>query len=387
MFISAILDLRGAPNWDPTHLTGNAFRWPSTNPAVRVGDLATRLAPRSFAAAGSPVVTPANVDGTTGSIKRRSKQYQGSVYQAGSELRSGDVLVPRAGTGPALLVSERLRGALISPHFAALRPVDKQFGIWLWAVMSSDSGRQLRASLGRGVSRTAVDIPALFDAQVPVPPLAGLHALMEPLHAVEATTHREEAEAIETWWQTTDLRATEWRLALAIPDASILSNGSALRDFCGEIVRGKDTRSHALGAETPGYLPVADVSMLGGKAPRRWVPGDAGNPTVAYPGDLMVAGLGKLPHARIADAPLVADNHVFVLRLRNPGVGPALAHYLNGQDAYRLRQLFLTGTTIPSISVADLARIPVPESALELPEEPSAPLPLSERLEQVLWTS
>ena len=316
MFTSAILDLRGAPNWDPTHLTGEAFRWPSPDPAVRVGDLATRLAPRSFAGAGSPVVTPANVDGTTGSIRRRSRQYQGSVYQVGSELRSGDVLVPRAGTGPALLVSERLRGALISSRFTALRPVDQQFGIWLWAVMSSESGRRLRASLGHGASRAAVDTSALLDAQVPVPPLERLHALIERLHAVESTTHREEAEAVETWWQTTDLRTTEWRFALATPDASILSNGSPLRDFCGEIVRGKNTRTHAIEGEAPGFLPVADVSMLGGKAPRRWVPADAGNQTVAYPGDLMIAGIGKLPHARIADTPVVADNHVFVLRLR-----------------------------------------------------------------------
>ena len=41
------------------------------------------------------------------------------------------------------------------------------------------------------------------------------------------------------------------------------------------------------------------------------------------------------------------DRNVFVLRLRDPQRGPAIAHYLNGQTGYGLRQVLLTGDFIP----------------------------------------
>ena len=125
--------------------------------------------------------------------------------------------------------------------------------------------------------------------------------------------------------------------------------------------------------------------MLGGKPPRRWVPEEAGGPRIAEPGDLLVAGLGKLPHAWISDRRVAVDSHVLLLRLRNREFGPALARYLNGQDAFQVRQLLLSGSTIPQLSARDVARLPVPASALEEAAEPAVALPLSERLEQVLW--
>ncbi|MFV2114236.1 hypothetical protein ACFHW0_18110 [Micromonospora sp. LOL_025] len=387
MFTSVVLDLRLERSWEPGRLTAEAFRWPTSDRAVPLCDVATRLAPRSFAASGSPVVTPASLDAESGGIRRRSRKYQGSVFQVGAELRAGDVLVPRVGLGPAVLVSEHLRGALVSARFTALRPLDSELGLWLWGVLSSESGRRLRASLSQGAAIAAVEPSSLLDAIVPVPPVERLRRVNGPLRAVEDSTHVDEEEAVETWWQTTDLRTTDWRIALATPDPSILTAGEPLANFCGEIVHGRNTRGLAIEEEAPGYLPVADVSMLGGKAPRRWVPEDQGNATVAQPGDLLVAALGNLPHARIADARAVADTNVLVLRLRNPSFGPALAHYLNGQDAYRVRQVFTVGATVPSISATDLGRIPVPAAALEPVEAPAVVLPLAQRLELLLWES
>ncbi|MFG1824247.1 hypothetical protein ACGFIJ_17325 [Microbispora bryophytorum] len=385
MFTSAIFDLRLERNWEPGRLTAEAFRWPTSDPELPLRELATRLAPRSFADAGSPVVTPASVDSQSGGVRRRNKKYQGAVFQVGAELRSGDVLVPRLGVGPALLVSDHLRGALVAARFSALRPLEPELGLWLWGVLSSESGRRLRANLSQGAAVAAVEASVLLDATVPVPPLERMRRVTGPLRAIEDSTHVDEEEAVETWWQTTDLRATEWRIALATPDPSLLTAGVPLANFCGEIARGGSTRRLAIEEEAPGYLPVADVSMLGGKPPRRWVPQDEGNPTVAYPGDLLVAALGNLPHARVADAPVAADTHVLILRLRNPSLGPALAHYLNGQDAYRVRQMLTVGATIPSISATDIGRIPVPAAALEQADAHAAELPLAQRLEQVLW--
>jgi len=383
---NAILDLRSEANWEPGRLTAEAFRWPVDFPQVFLRDIAVRRAPRSFADAGAPVVGPGDLDPVSGGIRRRGRKYQGSVYQVGAELRHGDVLLPRTGAGPALFVTERLRGALISSRFHALRPGDEALGLWLWGLLSSESGRQWRATLTSATVLAATELTAILDASIPLPPLAQVRSLVDRLHEVQATTQIAEEEAVETWWQTADLRAVEWRIALATPRPAELTDGEPLADYCVEVRRGRNTRSGALEAEAPGYLPVADVSMLGGKPPRRWISPDDTPAVIAEPGDVLVAGLGNYAHARVAEVPVVADGHVVVLRLRNPELAPALARYLNGQAAYRIRQLLLTGTTIPSLSLTDLKRFPVPDHAFSLDESPD-PRPLASRLEQVLWQS
>lgn len=384
MFSSAILDLRLEASWEPGRLAAEAFRWPVELRQVAVGDIAARLAPRSFAEAGAPVVGPGDIDPLSGGVRRRGRKYQGSVYQVGAELSDGDVLVPRTGTSPALLVSDHLRGALVSSRFHALRPGDEALGLWLWGLLSCESGQRWRATLTSGTVVASMDAKTVLDAPVPVPPLAQMRSIADRLRDMHATTRIAEEEAVETWWQRTDLRVAEWRIALATPNPAELANGDPLGGYFGEIRRGRNTRNGALESEAPGYLPVADVSMLGGKQPRRWLSPDDGWAVVAEPGDLLVAALGNQAHARVADRPVVADSHVIVARLRNQDDGPPLAQYLNSQAAYRIRQLFLTGSTIPTLSVANLRRFPVPHEALSLDVVPDS-RPLASRLEQVLW--
>lgn len=386
MFSSAVLDLRFEPSWEPGRLTAEAFRWPVEFHQVAIRDIAPRLAPRSFAEAGAPVIGPGDIDSVSGGVRRRGRKYQGSVYQVGAELRDGDVLLPRTGTSPALLVSDHLRGALVSSRFHALRAGEATLGLWLWGLLSCESGQRWRATLTSGTVGASMDVKTVLDATVPVPPLAQLRSIADRLRDVHAATRIAEEEAVETWWQTTDLRVAEWRTALATPNPAELTNGEPFGDYFGEIRRGRNTRDGALDSEAPGYLPVADVSMLGGKPPRRWLSPDGGSAVVAEPGDLLVAALGKQAHTRVADRRVVADSHVIVARPRNRDLGPALAQYLNSQAAYRIRQFFLTGSTIPSLSVADLRRFPVPHHALTLDVVPDA-RPLARRLEQVLWQS
>lgn len=384
MYSSAILDLRFEANWEPARLTAEAFRWPIELRQVAVRDIATRLAPTSFAEAGAPVVGVGDVDPVSGGVRRRGRKYQGSVYQVGAELREGDVLLPRTGTGPALLVSDHLRGALVSSRFNALRAADETLSLWLWGLLSCESGQRWRATLSSGTVVASIDVKTVLDAMVPVPPLAQMRSIADRLHDVQATTRMAEEEAVETWWQTTDLRVAEWRIALATPNPAELTNGEPLGDYFGEVRRGRNTRNGALDSEAPGFLPVADVSVLGGKSPRRWLSPDHGSAVVAEPGDLLVASLGNQAHARVADRSVIADSHVIVGRLRNRDLGPALAQYLNSQAAYRVRQFFLTGATIPSLSVSDLRRFPVPRDALSLDVVPDSRT-LASRLEQVLW--
>ena len=88
----------------------------------------------------------------------------------------------------------------------------------------------------------------------------------------------------------------------------------------------------------------------------------------------------------MAEGESIADQHVYVLRLRDVATGPAIAAYLNSQRGYRVRQLMLTGSTIPSLRGTDLAAIPIPDDALHAPVGPQvAPVPIARRLENLLW--
>lgn len=221
-----------------------------------------------------------------------------------------------------------------------------------------------------------------------MPTLAERRDLLTRIADIEQTTHLEEEEPPQTWWHVADLQEVTWHVALATPDPSPLQDGTPLEMLCGEISRGRDTRRNALAEAAPEYLPVADVSVLGGKPPRRWVPASDTSSIVARPGDLLVAGLGNYAYATVASKDSIADQHVYVLRLRDVARGPAIAAYLNSQRGYSVRQMLLTGTTVPSLRGADLARIPIPEEALRAPVQPKTPpVPLARRLENVLWGS
>jgi hypothetical protein len=74
-----------------------------------------------------------------------------------------------------------------------------------------------------------------------------------------------------------------------------------------------------------------------------------------------------------------------VLRLRDPQRGPAVAHYLNGQTGYGLRQVLLTGDFIPGMKKDNLVRLPVPPEALEYARAAEPLVPLDAQLEQALW--
>jgi hypothetical protein len=384
MLDSAIIDLRRASDWNPAQLTAEAFRWPSVEVEAPLRDVASRIVAQSFANAGAPVVTPAGLDAHRGGVRKRSTNYQGPAYQVGRELRTGDILVPPAGGSTALYVSEFLQGALVSSRFTALRPVEPDIAIWLWALLSSESGQRWRNSLVHGSASPLLIQSGLLDSLIPLPSMPRLQALTPRLRAEEQTTHLDEEVPAQTWWRLSDLREIEWRFALATPEPESLNVGMPFGRFCEEVRAGGNTRRDSVEAEAPGYLPVADVSMLGGKPVRRWVPAEGQGHIIAQHGDLLVAAIGNPAYATVADAPVVVDAHVYRVRLREPEQGHAFADYLNSADGYRFRQLLLTGSTVPHLNRSDLERLPVRDGALQQ----AAPEPvalLSRRLERILW--
>lgn len=387
MATSNVLDLRRHTSWEPSRLLAGAFEWPIQAPTVALRELVSRVPPASFADAGTPVVTPAGIDSIRGGVRRRSRKYQGAAYQVGAELRPGDLLVPRSPSGLVLLVSDVMAGALVSSTFYALRPRQGVSALWLWGLLNSRSGLELRGSLAAGSTALLLAPGDLLDIAVPLPTLVEQHALIGALQSEASTTHLEEEEAPETWWRTADLRGSEWRFMLASPRPDLLHEGIPLKDYCGEIVKGRPVRDVAVEAQEVGFLPVADIRMLSGNPPRRWVPATAERVTVVHPGDLCVAAPGERPHATVVQAEAVADPNVYVLRLRDPNLGPALAQYLNGREGFALRRMLISGAFIPNLRRGDLENLPVRPEALEQPAPDLPVTPLADRLERLLWQS
>lgn len=385
--MSTLFDLRLHASWEPSRLLAGAFEWPIQAPTVALRELVSLVAPASFVDAGTPVITPAGVDSIRGGVRRRSRKYQGAVYQVGAELRPGDLLVPRSPSGPVLLVSDTIAGALVSSTYYALRPRQEVSALWLWGLLNSRSGFGLRKSLAASSTALLLSSADLLDIAVPLPTPGKQHELLETLQSEAATTHIEEEEAPETWWRTADLRGSEWRFMLASPRPELLHEGTPLKNYCGAIVKGRPARDIAVEAYEVGFLPVVDIRMLSGNPPRRWVPVTAERVTAVHPGDLCVAAPGERSHATVVQTESVADLSVYVLRLREPRQGPALAQYLNGQEGFALRRMLISGAVIPSLRLEDLKSFPVRPSVLEHPVQDPRVISLADRLERLLWQS
>ncbi|OCI30105.1 hypothetical protein OERS_32020 [Oerskovia enterophila] len=225
----------------------------------------------------------------------------------------------------------------------------------------------------------------LLDIAVPLPTFVHQHALTTALLSEASTTHLDEEEAPETWWRIADLRGSEWRFMLASPRPDLLREGIPLKDYCSEIAKGRPILAVAVETQEAGFLPVADIRMLSGYPPRRWVPATAERLTRVRPGDLCVAAPGERPHAAVVQTEAVADPNVYVLRLRRPALGAALAEYLNGREGFALRRMLVSGSFIPNLRRRDLESLPVRPEALDQPAPDKPVIPLADRLERLLW--
>lgn len=169
MIATAQVDLRGRPTWDTGVLISEDFHWPTDAPVVPLLELVIRVAPGSVVEAGAQVITPASLDPMSGGVRRRSQRYAGSVFQVGRDLQMHDLLVPASPDAPVLLITERLRGALVSSRFTALRPAGGATPLWIWAVLNSMSGRNLRLRHSLGSVDTGVGKERLLDLAIPEP--------------------------------------------------------------------------------------------------------------------------------------------------------------------------------------------------------------------------
>lgn len=386
MIAVARVDLRGATTWDTALLTARTFEWPISAPGVPLSELVTMVSGGSLVGKGTQVITPASLDPQSGGVRRRSERYQGLALQVGRELQTGDVLVPGSPDAPAVLVTNRLRGATVSTGFTALRPTAEVTSLWVWAVLSSESGHQIRRHLSLGSLNAGGVKARVLDVCIPIPPLAHQFEIEAALRQIEASTHVEEEQAVTTWWRRADLRGQEWRLLLASPEPERLDEGDPLELLTEQIEQG-GSRDEVSTDELVGAFYVTDIGVLNGRPPKRWATSLGSGGVLTSRGDVLVAAVGTRAHAMVAPESSVLDRNVIRIRLKDPQRAEALARYLNGPVGHGLRQMLLRGSTVPHLSVRDLARLPVSAEALRYDGADAPAIPLASQLERTLWRS
>ena len=388
--VPAVLDLRRRATWDaaallaptPDELWGH-------QPLVPLGALVQVRTPRSEATEDEPVVGPGSVDTITGDVRtRRGRGAHRLVLRAGSTdaaAQLGDVLVPQLGDGPCVLIGAQHR-ALTFVNFVALRPEHPTTGLWLWGALSSARGRALRRTLTVGTAGR-LPLTALLNTPVPVPPLPA-DSRYEQLSALHARTTVAVSSEGRSWWHVTTLPVDgQWHRYLVTPTPDVFDQGVPLGEL-GTIVAGRNPAG-VFEQHRPSALPVLNGRSVDGQHVQRWA--EPGTGVAAEPGDVAVVEVGVRGRAALVTQSALVGTGVLLVKPHDRSHGEALAAYLRSEPAQSLRGILITGGVIPRLSRSTLAQLPVPHDALssfvDAPTHQPAPHgPLSEQLEQLLWS-
>lgn len=382
---SRLLNLRDTGNWNPEELLRPAASelWPASSSLVRLSELASVIGEARPGKLDQPVVTPGCIDVTTGAVRRTRRDFSGAVRTVGLELRPGDVLVPTAGRGPALLLSEDHVGYAFSTSFIPLRSEDYFRALWLWACLSSESGRSARASAATGGMASQLRVSPLLALEVPSPPpiadplMAALGKLAESLTAIAPA-----GDTAASWWRLVRLPADgQWRWDLALRDPAVLREGTPLEQLA-EIVPGRTPRAFS-SSPLRGLLPVRQGNSIDGQRVSKWALPETAPDLVA--GDILVVEVGERGRVAVCNEPGLAGNGVYRVRLHDRGLIEHVATYLASEAAQALRGSLVTGSFIPRLAPSVLRAFPVPHQPVATSAPPVPARDLASRLQELLW--
>ncbi|MGY1679884.1 hypothetical protein [Geodermatophilus sp. SYSU D01176] len=382
---SQLVDLRGEGTWDvPRLLTADVSLLWNDIEVRRLGEVAEIFGPTDLAVEDEPLIRPGDVNLRTGAVAsgRRASASRPvlRVQAAGRGARPGDVLVPLAGDRPCVLLSAEHSG-LAFANFAAMRPMPGVPAAWLWAVLSSQRGLQLRQGHSAGtVPRPTLMGLAAMPVPMPPPVNADVYRRLEPFLAV-ATEVGE--PVVRSWWRVTGLPATgDWRLELTTPNPRPLEDGTPLEAYA-DVVTGRNPRD-TYPVPRPGTRPVLNGKSVDGTGVTRFA--DPSTGIEAQPGDVAVVEVGVRGRVAVVRESAIAGSGVLLLRPRAPEYGDPLARYLGSETGQALRSALVTGM-IPRLTRAALEELPVPAEAFTAPArfQPADRRLLAEKLEQVLW--
>ncbi len=378
-----VLRLDDHPSWDPAALLAvpAAALFGDDWPLVRVGEVSALLAFAKPTAVEQPVVVPGGVDVSTGAILRTRRDYSGPARSLGpgrEQLRSGDLLIPRAPKLLPVLASKQHAGLSFSDGFLAIRPIDADTGLVLWAMLASGRGARARAASAQGTTIALIGPTDLLALELPDPARYAFltQRLRAVLSEIPAPSH---GEVARSWWRVSELPPNgDWAFGLVLQDPAVLQLGRPLGELA-EITSGRrPTPANALGEP----LPVFDGLYLTHGEVRQWaMPHTV---TAAASGDVLVGEVGLRSRARLVAEPGVVG--AGVLRVRPAGhLEPAeLVSYLNSESAQALRASLVQGV-VPRMTATALRRFPIPDLSERRDPVSSETLPLPMQLDRLLW--
>lgn len=374
-------------SWEPAALLAPkpAEIWGPSAHLVLVSDIA-----KYVPAGDSPVeriqaVTPSSVDPHQGHVRRLQLHRAGSVYRVGRDqnaLHRGDVLVPRSGPGPAVLITEALIRYAFTDQFHALRPDRPEHGAWLWGLLSSVRGQQARQAVQVGSPGHGMSIAALLTLAVPAPDDSlAVHRLNE-LAEERCTALLENGD--QSWWHVRSLPVDgRWIRQISMKDPTVLDQGQPLGELA-DVIQGRRPKAPAR-APTHGALPVMEARVVTGSDPRSWSEEEL--PRIA-PGDVVVQAIGQRPQVCVAREHYVASDSVLVVRVREDANATAVIEALMARGAGELLGMLSTGSVMRHLSTKELKSFPVPDEdavpANGRSQRLKSSTSLQDRIEQVL---
>ncbi|WP_242077108.1 restriction endonuclease subunit S [Brevundimonas diminuta] len=112
-----------------------------------------------------------------------------------SRISGGDVLLSIQGTvGRVAVVPDDMPAANISRTIARIRPASLDLSRWLWAALRTPQMQEAMGEETGGTTRDSLNIGALRDISIRVPPLAEQRRIVAKLDALTARTARARAD-------------------------------------------------------------------------------------------------------------------------------------------------------------------------------------------------
>lgn len=374
--------------WDPTALLApDAIDiWGIQATLLPISSMAEYLPAGEAPAERIDAVAPSSIDQRLGHVRRLQPNYRGPVYRGGCgeyALQGGDVLIPRSGQGPALVMTEEMTAYAYSAQFHALHPKSPDLGLWLWAVLSSTRGLRARQAAQAGSITPVLSIAGLLSLAVPS---VGDTATLRRLAALaeERCTARLGAEK-SSWWSIRSIPADgTWAPRIFMKDPTVLDHGQPLHQLA-QVVKGRRPVNPAR-VPTEGSLPVMEARVVTGSAPRWWSD-DKRLPRIK-PGDVVVQAVGDRPRASEVQEEYLASDSVLVVRAREGADATTLAHSLTSSLAAELLGALSRGSALRHLSAKDLETFPVQTtdavSAKTQPGDPTTLISLRDRIDQEL---
>jgi hypothetical protein len=354
-----LVDLSHEQAWDPHVLLQPSPEqiWGKPDNLVSVGKLAAYLPATGYSSEPLEVVQPASIDVVTGNIRRLRGNYTGPHYRMGhssESLQIGDVLVPRRGSKPALIVTENLRATKFSEQFYALRPVEPSAAPWLWAALSCQEGLEVRTALEPPGRLAGLSVNDLLAMPIPSPVRANDSTRLFNMGCEAGSLDLEAAPS--SWWAVRQLGPDgQWAPSAFFRDPAIFDRGTPLTQVA-DVVRGRRV-SEPAHAEEPGLLPVMEAQVVGGRPPRWWTD-DPAIPEVAS-GDVIIQTIGRPPKVSVADRAYRAADSVLIVRPKQDVDAAKLAIVLQSRGFRDMLASIASGIVVPRIAASDLQQLPI----------------------------